>query len=87
MFENVVLREKLRLKGEEVALVLRILHYLYLMLCIIALVVSRIMKCVVQMLKMLFAYEILIWKKTVRSANLGGLDVGGRIVLKFMLKE
>jgi len=62
VFENMVLRNKLGPKGEDVTVVLRRLHYLYLLLCIIALVESRIMKCVVQMLKILFAYKILIWK-------------------------
>jgi hypothetical protein len=52
VFENVVLRKKLGPKAEEVAVVLRRLHYLYLVLCNIALVASRILECVVQMLKM-----------------------------------
>ena len=87
MFENVVLRKKLGPEEEEVAVVFRRLHYLYLLLCNIALVVSCILQCVVQMLKMFFAYEIVIWKKTVRRANLGGLVVDCRIVLNMMLKE
>jgi hypothetical protein len=61
-FENMVLRKKLGPKEEDVTLVLRRQDYLYFLLCIIALVESRIMKCVVQMLKILFAYKILIWK-------------------------
>ena len=62
VFENMVLRNKLGPKGEDVTVVLRRLHYLYLLLCIIALVKSRIMKSVVHMLEMLFPNEILIWK-------------------------
>jgi len=62
VFENMVLRKKVGPKGEDVSVVLRRLHYLYLLLCIIALVKSRIMKSVVHMLEMLFPNEILIWK-------------------------
>ena len=36
VFENMVLRKKVGPKGEDVTVVLRRLHYLYLLLCIIA---------------------------------------------------
>jgi hypothetical protein len=62
VFENMVLRIKLRPKGKDVNVILRRLHHLYPLLCIIALVESRIMKCVVQMLEILFANKTLIWK-------------------------
>jgi len=44
VFENVVLRKKLGHKGEDVTVVFRRLRYLYLVLCNIALVVSRILE-------------------------------------------
>ena len=55
VFENMVLRKKVGPKGEDVSVVLRRLHYLYLLLCIIALVESRNMKRVFQILEKLFA--------------------------------
>jgi len=62
VFENMVLRNKLEPKGGDVTVVLRRMHYLYVLLCIIALFESHIMKCVFQMLEMLFAYKNLTWE-------------------------
>jgi len=55
-----VLRKIFGHKWEGVTLVLRKLHKLYLLLCITVLVESSRRKCAVHILKMLFAYKILL---------------------------
>jgi hypothetical protein len=67
VFENMVLRKVFGPKGEEVPVVLRRLHNLYFLLCIIALVKSSRGKCVVHILKILFAYKILQGKNCEKS--------------------
>jgi len=57
-----VLREVFGPKWEEVTVVLRRLHNLYLLLCITVLVEWSRRKCVVHVLNVLFAYHILLGK-------------------------
>jgi len=64
-----VLRKVFGSKEEEVAVLLRRLHIFYLLLCIIALAKSSRRKCVVHILKMSFAYKILLGKNLREELN------------------
>jgi hypothetical protein len=58
VFENMALRKIFGFKMEEINVIFRRLHNLYLLLCITALGESSRMKYMVHILKMLFAYKI-----------------------------